>query len=85
MDLLCWVALAVRALASVGASLQLPAAEVRERPLARHHCCSAFPAVRIHLDMDWSWHIGASAAGYLPCGATTQRVCPGSESHALKH
>ena len=29
VDLLCWVALAARALASIGASLQLPAAEAR--------------------------------------------------------
>ena len=35
MDLLCWVALAARALASIGASLQLPSAEVRQHPQAR--------------------------------------------------
>ena len=29
MDLLCWLALAARALASIGASLELPTAEVR--------------------------------------------------------
>jgi len=29
VDLLCWVALAARALASIGASLQLPSAEAR--------------------------------------------------------
>ena len=68
MDLLCWVALAARALASIGASLQLPAAEVRGCPQARR---IALPDMRKHPDM---------SPGLYTLGQPQKRVCPGSYS-----